>query len=749
MSELFEQEVHLRDYLRVVKKRLWTMAVFFFFVVTLAYFNVSRQTPLYQAQARIQIDRENPRVLNFQEVVQPESGYWGDEYYKTQFQLLQSRSLALEVVNRLGLASNPEFVGAPEKKAPFPDWFGRLKALVARSSSGFGGTAPGGTKGFTEDPGPPADRATTVLIDRFLSRIEIKPLKETRLVDVAAVSGDARLAAGMANALATSFIEWNQRQRLTTTREATDWLSTQLEDARVKVQASEFELQRYKEQSDIVSPQDRQNLAVRKMEELSTTLTRAKTDRIALETRFRQMEKMIARQQIPDSIPEVMTNPIIQGLKREYGELQAQLSQFSKTYTAKHPKMIGLKSQLDSTSARLMDEVNKITLSIRNEYEVAKAREESLQIAVDQQKMDVQNLGQKSIRFSVLEREVENNRRIYDLLLNRAKETGLAEGLQTGNMRIVDRAEVPLAPFAPRKFRTMFWAVLVGLLGGLGLAFFFEYLDDTIKDPNDLENYVKLPFLAPIPIIKPKVSRTSRELIAEKEPMSPFSEAYRSARTSILFSSPDTQPATIMVTSAGPEEGKTTTATNLAITMAHAGNRTLLIDADLRKPRIHQVFGIKHTLGLSNLLADSTDIAASLHKTEIANLMVMTSGPIPPNPSELLGSQRMKKLLIALRENFEKVIIDCPPIISVADASILATQVDGVVIVVKAGRTSRVILRRAKKKLEDVRGRIFGVILNAVDVRKSSYYYSPVYYYSYYGEKKRKSGKRGKGLAAG
>jgi capsular exopolysaccharide synthesis family protein len=547
----------------------------------------------------------------------------------------------------------------------------------------------------------------------------------------------------MANTLADAFIARSQSLKLSTTRDATDWLSAEMKEARKNLETSELALQRYKEANDIVSLENRQNMVVLKLEELNTVLTEAKTSRIAFETRYQQMQKVITDGELVDTLPEVIENSFVQELKGEYSRLQNELSDLSKTYTPKHPKIIRLKSQMESIQKQLDGEVEKVIASIENEYQVALAKEKSLQKAVDQQKQEVQALNQRSIKYGALEREVENNRRIFNTLLGRAKETGLAEGLQTGNIHIVDRAEIPLAPFSPRKRRSLMLAIMVGLLGGVGLTFFFDYLDDSIKDPDDLEEHAQLPLLASVPVIKTRRGKGPKELVADKDTKSFYAEAYRSARTSIIFSSPDSQPETILVTSPGPQDGKTLTAVNLAITMAHAGNRVLLMDGDLRRPRIHSVFGLTNDFGLTNLLTESTDIKLSLRNTDILNLAVMTSGPIPPNPSELFVSKRMGVLLETLMKRFDRIIIDSPPTISVTDANILAAVTDGVVLVIKAGKTSRRIVNRAKKNLEEVQGKLLGVILNAVDMRRSRYYYVPSYYYKYYGkhrERKRKAG---------
>jgi capsular exopolysaccharide synthesis family protein len=325
--------------------------------------------------------------------------------------------------------------------------------------------------------------------------------------------------------------------------------------------------------------------------------------------------------------------------------------------------------------------------------------------------------------------------RIYQLLAAREKETGVLSGIRTNNIRMVDRAKVPNIPFSPNRPRSLALGLLLGLVGGVGLAFFLEYLDDTVSDPDQLERYVHVPFLGPVPQLEPKeTGPLSRDLISMKEPKSVYAEAFRSVRTSILFSSPDDPPRVFVVTSSGQGEGKSLTAINLAITMALNEKRVLLVDADMRKPRLHKVFGIENKFGLSNLIGGSPEVGLALNKTQVPTLMVMPSGPVPPNPSEMLGSARLAKFLELLREKFDAIIFDCTPLIAVTDATVLATQVDGVILVIKSGSARRKILKRAVKQLEDVQAKIIGAVLNQVNVKNSSYYYAS-YYAHYYGEK--------------
>ncbi len=724
--------IHLSHYLKIVQKRLWVVLAVVVVATSATFYRVSGQVDQYRAAARIQIDREAPKVLQFQEVVDAQAGMYGDEYFQTMYQLIQSRSLAEEVIRRLNLASNPEFLGSKQFPKTGIRWF-----LVQL----FGGQ---GRK--ADAPAPPAATAPTLsstsLVNRFLGMLKVDLVKNTRLMDVTVISPYPRLAAEMANALCVAFIERNQQQRLSTTRQATDWLSTQIDEARRKVEESETDLQKFREGKDIVAIENREAIVSQKLEELNTAFTRAKTDRIALETRYRQMQKMSGAEL--DSLPDVMSNPSISQLRAERARLGNELEDQEKTYTPKHPRIIKLRAQLDSVQQQIGLEISKVVKSIRNEYEVAKAKEETIQQAFDQQKKSVQSMGKSSAQISVLERDVENNRRIYSLLLTRAKETGLSEGLQTGNLHIVDKAEIPLAPFAPNRKRALMFSFALSLLGGLTLVFFIEYMDDSVKDPDDLEFAGNIPFLASIPHIRMRDADAARELVTQLEPKSSFAEAYRSARTSIIFAANETPLNTLLVTSAGPREGKTTTAVNLAVTLAQAGNRVLLIDADMRKPRVHTVFSFENANGLSSLLTDSNDIADTCRKTPVPNLSVITSGPIPVNPAELLASQRMKKLLGALEKSFDRVIIDCPPVISVTDASVLSAMVDGVVLVIGAGKTSRKVVLMVKKRLGEAKAKVLGVIMNFVDSRRGHhyYYYAPHYYYTYYGSE---GGGRGRG----
>jgi capsular exopolysaccharide synthesis family protein len=697
----FEPEVDLKEYLWVLRKRAWTVAAVLTVVLSLAAVNVFRQRPLYQAAARVLIEKEAPRVITFGDSVQVDDG--DEKFYPTQYEILRSRSLAHAVVNRLRLGERAEFA------APAPP--------------------PGGS--------PPApERRAEDLVSAFLSRVSIEPVRNTRLVQVQVSAYSAQLAAEMANALADAYMEQTLSQRVETTRQAGEFLSEQARETRRQLEQSEQALQRFNERNDIISLDQRQNLVVQKLEELSSELTRARTARIEMETRAQQIrdsKRAVGDLAALKAIPQVMGSTVVQQQRVELARLERDLEEQSKVYTPKHPKIIALTVQIRSAREKLAEEIADIERSIQNELQVAQRRERSLADAVEEQKKLVQSLNERGLAYGALKREVDTNRQIFETVMAREKETGIAGGVRTSNIRIVDRAEVPRAPVKPNKPRALLLALVVGLFGGVGLAFLLEYLDDTIKDPAEIGRFVDLPFLGSVPSFEIRAKGTPTiDQIVVLEPKSVFAEAFRLVRTSIMLSLPDRPPRTLAVTSPTPGEGKTVTAVNLAAALALAENRVLLVDADLRRPRLHKIFGVPNEQGLSSLVSGERDVSAVLVRTPIPNLMLMTAGPTPPNPSEMLGSARMGRLIELLGERFDRIVFDCTPTIPVADATVLGARVDGVVVVVRAGGTTRKTLQQTRRLLDAVQAPILGVVLNRVDRRK--HHYSSPYYYHYYGE---------------
>ena len=470
------------------------------------------------------------------------------------------------------------------------------------------------------------------------------------------------------------------------------------------------------------------------MAELNSQVIEAEARRVEAETRHKQTKRLLKSKGGLDSIPEVLNSELIRTIKQSEVDLSRTLSELSKKYGKNHPQIIAVKAELATLDKRRQGEVQKIVVSLKNEYEVALAREKSLRNSLAKQKRESLELNKKSIEFGVLRREAASAKQMYDLLVKRFKETSITEDMKTGNIRIVDRAEIPEIPIKPRKKLNILLAVIVGLTVGMGLAFFFEYLDNTVKNPDDINRYFGIPYLGPVPAIEhDREAMEVAELVAVETPKSTASEAYRGLRTSLLFSSAEAPPQVILITSAGPREGKTLTCTNLAATMAQAGSKVLLVDCDMRRPRIHHIMKIDRDVGISSILAGPTEGNRVLFKTKVDNLDVIPCGPIPPNPSELLGSKRMAQLVKTFRGRYEKIIIDSPPITAVTDAAVLARIADGVVIVIRCGDTSRDIVRNGVEQLKGVNTTILGAVLNGVNMGKDSYSYYQYYYY-YYGE---------------
>ena len=720
-DEQQEQEIHLRDYLHVLQKRKWLVLATIVISFSIAAIVSFRTRPQYQSSAQIIIEREAAKILSIEQITQGVSA--STDYFNTQYKILQSNTLAATVAGRLRIWENPEFAELTES----------------------GGGAAAGKGGSAQENEARLDAAAAAI----LRRIDIEPVKNSFLVNVKARAYDPKLAALLANTLADAYIEQNLQLKIDTNEQAGSFLGEQSADARKKLAESERALQRFNETNNVISMEERQAGMTARLGQLNTELAKTRMLRQDLENRNQKLHELLQKSGagVPAGVEYYMAQfaSNTAALRAELDSLEADLAEQSKIYTPKHPKIVSIVSKIQMLRKKLSEEVSRAALGLRNEYEIALKTEQSLESQIRDEEQALKSLNAKGLEHAVLKREVESNVRIYELLAAREKETGVLSGIRTNNIRMIDRAKVPIAPFSPNRPRALALGLLVGLVGGLGLVFFLEYLDDSVSDPDQLEKYVHVPFLGPVPQLEPKeTGPLSRDLIAMKEPKSVYAEAYRAVRTSILFSSPDDPPRVFVVTSSGQQEGKTLTAVNLAITMALNDKRVLLIDADMRKPRIHKIFGIENKFGLSNLIGGSPDVGHAMMKTQVSTLIVMPSGPVPPNPSELLGSARLSKFIRLMREKFDVIIFDCTPLIAVTDATVLATQVDGVILVIKSGATRRAILKRGVKQLEDVQAKIIGAVLNQVNVKNSSYYHAS-YYAHYYGEKE--DGGKGSHLA--
>lgn len=720
-----DEEIHLLDYFRVIQKRMWIVIMFFIVVVSVVTIKTFKTIPVYQATARVVLERHQLNV-GFQQVVSPENQITPIDFYTNQCEIIKSRYVAKGVIDSLGLKNRP--VSNPPNKETNP--------VLARSD--------------LQDP-----RTETRFLDGFLSKLKVSLMRNSGVVNITYEGYDPQLVTNIVNMIVKKYIERDWEKRYNVAKDALEWLNKQIKDVKITLEESELALQKYKKENDLITVEtvrigktsdsssladERQNVVLQKLMELNAAVTNAKTERVRLEVlnnKLKEFKNVQDKDDIVQSIPAVVQNYLIQNLKSEYARMEKDYSLNSQRYGVKHPKIVQLNAELNTMRDNIIKEINRICDSIATEFEIATNREATLLQILEQQKREVFALGDKAIQYGVIKREVDTNRQMYETLLTRMKETNLTEDLKMSNISILDHAEVPLKPFKPNKTLNILLGVIVGLTCGVGIAFLMEYMDNAIRTQEDVEKYLGtslLGIVGHIPLDK-KDSKIT-ELIAHDLPKHSITEALKGIRTSIMFSHPDNPKRTILVTSATPSEGKSLISSNLSIVMAQAGKKVLLIDADLRKPSIHKYFKIDKSLGLSNLLVKSHDLRTVLKSTHIPNVYTIPCGPIPPNPSELLGSQAMAENLKVAKEEFEWILIDSPPLLGVTDARILSRLVDGIIFVLNGNKANRDVSRKALSFLSEVNDKILGVVINDVDFSKDKYYYHYYYqYYSHYGDK--------------
>jgi len=707
------REAHLRDYLIILRKHIWLSLFFLLTVVTVVTVASFKMRTVYQAVSRVEIDRDLSNSFYPQGMMVPDAMYFDmDNYIETQAKILQSDTLALMTIQSLHLAQNPEFGGAPSSKPP--------------------GT-PGDITQATQDQG-------LAILGAFQGRLSVKRIPESHLLDVTFEAHDPRLAAEIINAHVQNFIEQSFQTRYQSTTRASEWLAQQIEELRIRMEKSEDQQVRYERDNQIWAIDEKQNTTTQKLADLNRELTEAQAERIQKEAGYE-----LVRTGRLESIPAVQQNSALQGLIQRRNDLNAQYTDALNLTGPNFPKVQRLQEQLKEVDKLIQIEKQNISNSIESDYRTAQQREALLSQALDKQKTEVNAMAEKLVQYNILKREAEANKQLYDGLLEKLKEAGISAGLRSSDLRVVDPALIPRVPSRPQKTRNITWAILAGLLGGIGLAFLREYLDNTVKTPDDVEQLTRLPSLAVVPMQSALNGRGYKllrrrtngdgaeeqvELVAHLHPQSPISEAFRALRTSLLLSQAEHPPQVILVTSALPREGKTTAVLNLAVTLAQLGDRTLIVDGDMRKPGISKFLALgdgKHA-GLSTYLAgvSSLDLVTVPHPS-IPNLSVVLSGPIPPNPADLLSSQRLRDALTALRSEYRFVVVDSPPIMAATDAVILSSLTDGVLLVVRSSCTPKEAFLRTRDLLSGVRSRFLGVLLNAVDTSSPDYYYSYKY----------------------
>ncbi len=730
-------EKALMDYVRVLYKRRWIALPAFLLVFTLGAVNAMRQTPMYQSRVQLLIEKDAPNVATLDQMFQTQDGWMADDFYQTQYRILQSRTLAKQAIDAMKMWDVPRLGNGPEPKAPISVIgiamdAGRTAVGLAKSLVSSKPPAP--TAPVVEPRGKDETALQSARIDEFLGGLSIVPVRNSRLAEIRYTSSDPVFAAEAANAVAKAYIQQNMEFKFNTSKEAADWLSERLAEQRKAVEASEAALQAFREKNGTVAVADAgSDIVVARLTDLNSALTKAKTERINKESLYNQLRSAEGNGGV-ESLPVVLSNDYIQKMRSDLSDLQRQQAQLAERYGPRHAEMIKVRSAVESAEAKLQVEISKVVDSVRTDYEAALSEERSLQAALNSQKGEALSLNRKSIEASVLQRELDSNRQIYESLLQRTKETGISSERRSTNARVIDAAEVPRGPISPNVPRDLMIALGTSLLLAVGLAFFFEQMDDRIRTPQEMKAYLHVPFLGMVPVTPREKGGIENPLINGPVAAN-FAEALKTIRTNVLFSSAEEGLRTLVVTSAGPGEGKSTVAANLAMALAQAGQRVLLIDADMRRPRTHEIFDLPQEPGLSNILTGNAKVTEAVRRSPVAGLWVMSSGYIPPNPAELLGSRRYLDLIASLEDHFDWAIVDTPPVLAVTDSAVAGRHASGVVFVVASDKTSRHAVQEAITQLESATVHIVGAVLNRVDLVRHPYYYAAYYrkeYAKYY-----------------
>ena len=718
-----------RGYARVLRKRLPTVLIVFFILFSISLIATLKQKPVYRAQVLLEIQKENPDIPTIQELYELDSV--SDAYLRSQYTILGSESLARSVIDQLRLDTLAEF-NAPE----WWSWSGRKKRNAQASQVLATGPAR-------------ADREVYQrVLQRFEDRLKIDPVNRSRLVSIQFDSNDAGLAARIANSLAENYVDQNLQARWKATQKAADWLSQQLLGVKARLEKSEEHLQNYARRNDLVfletDKEPSRNVENERVQQVQEELTKAEAQRYEKEALYRVIQAGDY-----ESLPGEFESKVIQDLTERLAELKREYARLSTTFNADYPRVKEIQSQIEEIAAAIREQRKDAARRITNDYLAAVRRENLVRQALRQEQKQMSQVAARAVQYNILKREVDTNRQLYEGLLQRLKEASVSASLRASNIRIVDSAEPPTKPVKPKIPLNLGVAAIFGLGLGFCAAFLQERLDDTLKGTGDVERLFGLSAVGLIPAVSQlngnhngvsrllehtkalsrKENGNVRKLDAawhrideEGKTNAALVEAFRSLRTSILLSTADHPPSSLLVTSTQPGEGKTTIATNLAIALAQVGQRVLLVDADLRSPSLHRLFGMRDNLGLVSYLTGHQDWHTVVRPSGSHGLDLLFCGPIPPNPSELLSSRSMGELIRSAREQYEFVILDSAPMLALADSRILATLVSGVLLVVKNAMIPREQVKQALFGIHSVGANVVGVALNRVDLHTNGYF---------------------------
>jgi succinoglycan biosynthesis transport protein ExoP len=735
-----------RDYLFVVLKRKWLILSMVLVITSVVTIQAFRSPSIYAGEAEIRIEQKAPNVLQTKEIViagQNDPNFWG-----TQIKLIGNPALARQVVLTLDLQNNPSFFGG-EAQGGF---FSSLRRVFVKRKQV--NESPAVSTGLTivsesEVTGGALSPAELARLEPYEDAVVggevIEAVPNTNLVKIKFIHSDPELAQKIANTLADVFVNNNFERTHIGSTKAEDLLAKEIANLQTKIKHDQEVKFNYAKSKNLPLVNDTAgNLEATRLATLSGQLLTAENDRKNLQAQLQAART----EQDPFSIPDVNASGRVEKLRDRISALKEQRDSLLVIYKPEWPAVKKIDAQLEGLERELKKAPSEIVTSIQRKFEAAVSRENLLRKAYEEQKATTTQQTRDQIDLLAMTQELETNKQILNTLVQRQREFMVTTGDRSNEVSVSTYSRLPKDPIGPQRFRNILVAFILSLAAGIGLAFLLDFLDDTVKSVDDVDRYIHLPALAFIPAGKDRgrlvgmsgdapapPTSGSTALAMVRDARSPIAESYRHLRTALLLSSAGQPPKTILITSSQPSEGKTTTAVNTAFMLAQTGAEVLIIDCDLRRPRLHLECGFSNAGGLTTLLSSEQDIDRLLQSfPDTPNLKILTSGPVPPNPAELIGSEEMRKLLTSLGQRFAHIIIDSPPAISFTDASILSTMVDGVVLVVHGGRSSRAVVRRAKQQLLDVGAHIFGVVLNNVKKLETQDYYYSGYYSNYYSD---------------
>ena len=715
-QELHEQEETLDfvEYWKSISKRKWAILAFGVAVAMVAAVIVFVMTPVYRSTVTVLIDSTKSKVISIDEVY---GGFAENhDYFLTQVEILKSPDIALKTITKLKLWDNPEF--DPRKKED---------SLTSKllTAVGYSESTP---KKWDEDS------LAKAVLSKFTKQLSIEPVRLSLLVKVNFESTDKQLAAQVANTMANSFIDSDLDVRFQMTQRASAWIEERMVGVREKLDASEKQLQAYRDQAGIVDVKsDSQSGAGKQIEEVTQKLVETRLRRAEAENAYNQIKNAPKGADL-SSLPAVVRNPVVGDAIKQQSEAERKLSEIAQRYGVEHPKYVQAEGEVKTARENVKRQIDTVVQSVTREYEVAKGTETMLVQTLNQAKGSVQGINHKEFQLNLLEREVDSNKQIYDLFLKRAKETNVSGDLQNPVGRVVDQAKAPNSPVKPQKIQIVSVAFFLGLLIAAGASLLIDLLDNTLKSTTDVEAKLKHPLLTTLPLLEKKdADRSSIAHLFLEDPKSLYAESIRTARTGVLLSSIDLTNRILLITSSVPGEGKTTFSINLAVAHSHT-KKTVLIDADMRRPAVAKGLDFEpHLPGLSDLVAGTAPLSECVRAVPGTDLHVITAGTTVPNPLEIILSQRFKDTIAELSKIYEIVIIDSPPVELVSDALVLSKMASGVIYVVKALDTPFQLAKKGLTRIRRAEGKVLGVVLNHLDFKKAEKYYGEYSGYGKYG----------------